>query len=142
MYYSNELYHHGIKGQKWGVRRFQNADGSLTSSGKARYNDDGTKKDPRKMSDEELKSANQRLQAEQQYRQLTGRTQPDKAMIGDTAIKLGASIVASAGATLLSNKFSKNSVSGKELVGKVLLNAGLASVSVIAGTFGGQVRGG
>lgn len=31
------LCHHGIKGQKWGVRRFQNKDGSLTSSGKKRY---------------------------------------------------------------------------------------------------------
>lgn len=34
----NELYHHGIKGQKWGIRRFQNADGSLTSKGSHRYN--------------------------------------------------------------------------------------------------------
>lgn len=34
---SNELQHHGIKGQKWGVRRFQNADGSLTAEGKKRY---------------------------------------------------------------------------------------------------------
>ena len=32
----NELYHHGVKGQKWGVRRYQNADGSLTSAGKRR----------------------------------------------------------------------------------------------------------
>lgn len=32
-----ELYHHGIKGQRWGVRRFQNADGSLTAAGKKRY---------------------------------------------------------------------------------------------------------
>jgi len=31
------LYHHGIKGQKWGVRRFQNEDGTLTAEGKARY---------------------------------------------------------------------------------------------------------
>ena len=30
----SELYHHGIKGQKWGVRRFQNEDGTLTSAGK------------------------------------------------------------------------------------------------------------
>jgi len=37
MYYHNELYHHGIKGQKWGVRRFQNSDGSLTAAGKKRY---------------------------------------------------------------------------------------------------------
>ena len=32
-----ELYHHGILGQKWGVRRFQNPDGSLTEEGKRRY---------------------------------------------------------------------------------------------------------
>lgn len=32
-----ELYHHGILGQKWGVRRFQNADGTRTDEGKKRY---------------------------------------------------------------------------------------------------------
>lgn len=31
------LMHHGIKGQKWGVRRYQNEDGSLTSAGRIRY---------------------------------------------------------------------------------------------------------
>ena len=40
-----ELYHHGIKGQKWGVRRFQNKDGSLTPDGERRYDDsDGVKR--------------------------------------------------------------------------------------------------
>jgi hypothetical protein len=34
----NELYHHGIKGQRWGVRRFQNKDGSLKAAGEKRYN--------------------------------------------------------------------------------------------------------
>lgn len=32
----NELYHYGVKGMKWGVRRYQNADGSLTEAGKKR----------------------------------------------------------------------------------------------------------
>lgn len=35
--YSSELYHHGIKGQRWGVRRFQNLDRTLTPAGKERY---------------------------------------------------------------------------------------------------------
>ena len=35
----SDLRHHGIKGQKWGVRRFQNADGSLTAAGIKRYGD-------------------------------------------------------------------------------------------------------
>ncbi len=42
--YSNELYHHGVKGQKWGVRKYQNPDGSLTPEGKKRYNKSYAKK--------------------------------------------------------------------------------------------------
>lgn len=34
---NNEIYHHGIIGQKWGVRRYQNSDGTLTDAGKKRY---------------------------------------------------------------------------------------------------------
>ena len=45
---TNELYHFGIKGQKWGVRRYQNEDGSLTLAGKKRYG---------KMSDDQLQKS-------------------------------------------------------------------------------------
>lgn len=33
------LYHHGIKGQRWGIRRYQNSDGTWTNAGKKRYGD-------------------------------------------------------------------------------------------------------
>ena len=45
----NELQHWGIKGMKWGIRRFQKKDGSLTPEGKKRYdNDDGVSIEERK----------------------------------------------------------------------------------------------
>ena len=44
------LAHHGIKGQKWGIRRYQNEDGSLTPEGEKRYGG-GVKGDIRRMND-------------------------------------------------------------------------------------------
>lgn len=41
-YYTYELYHYGVKGMKWGVRRYQNKDGSLTAAGKKRVVESGT----------------------------------------------------------------------------------------------------
>ena len=80
---NNNLQHHGIKGQKWGVRRFQNKDGSLTLAGRKRQkqnNDGPTHEDHSKshsiksvksMSDKELRDRINRLNMERQYAQLT-----------------------------------------------------------------------
>ena len=45
------LEHHGIKGQKWGIRRYQNADGTLTDAGKSRYNKEIQRNNQKKKKD-------------------------------------------------------------------------------------------
>lgn len=47
--YTNYLVHHGIQGQRWGVRRYQNSDGSLTLAGRARYGIRGRNKTPEQL---------------------------------------------------------------------------------------------
>ena len=77
-----QLYHYGIPGQKWGLRRFQREDGSRTPAGKKRDNRHGKsedhmktqsakKKGPEGLSNEDLKKTNERLRLEQEYKKLT-----------------------------------------------------------------------
>jgi hypothetical protein len=56
------LAHHGIKGQRWGIRRYQNEDGSLTSAGKQRYGYSGNVRDVSKK--EYAKDRKKRIAAE------------------------------------------------------------------------------
>lgn len=77
--HNGELYHWGIKGMKWGKRRYQNPDGTLTPAGRKRYGDDRhedykkahTNTKVEYMSDKELRETNNRLEAERKYRQMT-----------------------------------------------------------------------
>ena len=71
-----ELYHWGIRDQKWGVRRYQNPDGTYTEEGKIRkraarggYSEDYelSRRDPNTLTNEELKRASDRKKTEAEY---------------------------------------------------------------------------
>lgn len=81
------LAHHGVKGQKWGVRRYQNADGSLTKAGRKKYatekNKELTKAYKNHLREVEtsmhyFKRANEQNTKIQEYKRLAEKTKYDK----------------------------------------------------------------
>lgn len=138
--YNNELYHWGIKGMKWGVRRYQNKDGSLTDAGKKRarreMSDDAKtasvlkKKKVSELSNAELKKLNERKRLEREYSQLN-----------PNAIKKGWKVVAaSAGVmgTALAVYNNSNQIAkiGKEVGGKVIDAVGDKMINELNKSFG------
>ena len=108
-----ELYHWGIKGMKWGIRRFQNKDGSLTPEGKKRYeNGDGSSgggksktakakaKSTKDMTDDELRTRINRLQLEKNVLDLEKQVSslsPQKVAKGQGFVqKIGKEVIAPA----------------------------------------------
>lgn len=87
------LEHHGIKGQKWGVRRYQNKDGTRTALGKKRESSPDTKekearktdvKNRRTMSDADLKKRIERMKLEKEYKTLVDEdTAPGKKYVSE-----------------------------------------------------------
>lgn len=79
--HDNSLQHHGVKGQKWGVRRYQNKDGSLTTAGKHRQAS-SKKESVKDLSDDELRKRIKRLQDEKTYKDLMKSEEKQKLFDG------------------------------------------------------------
>lgn len=81
------LAHFGILGMKWGVRRYQNPDGTLTEEGKRRYAKNGdisaVSKRVADMSDEELGRAITRMRNEKAYKDLMNDLYPERVTLLD-----------------------------------------------------------
>ena len=111
-----ELCHWGIKGMKWGVRRYQNKDVSLTPKGKKRYSEPHEdyarahdKKPVSQMSTKELQERNNRLQQEQNYKRLTQKKSKGEAVV-KAFIATAGTLAAIQGAASTYSKFGKASV--------------------------------
>lgn len=136
-----ELYHWGIKGMKWGVRRFQNPDGSLTPAGKKRYGAEegegeekpnyapkAPKKNASDYTDDELRTQINRMQMEKQYRDLAGQTNvreddPNKELkLQRERLQLQRDV----------KNLKKEINSGQTFVGSVLSDAGKKALTTMA----------
>lgn len=125
-----ELYHHGIKGMKWGVRRYQNYDGSYTKKGLARYRQAESEYDKAKETSRQTKAAYKSGAAtKEQYTQSKGDLKTKKRELDNAYDKLKTDYRADEGKKLYQK--------GKTITGNTRAN-GYAQMGVIAGSYAVQ----
>ena len=115
--YSNELYHYGVKGQKWGIRRYQNPNGTLTEEGKIRY---GVDPKTGKLSAEGKKLLEQDID-DQRKRKVN--------ILGSLGIGVSIASAIAAGAGLAEGIISTNMAIGT--LSSAAINAGVSAVTLL-----------
>ena len=106
------LVHYGILGMKWGVRRYQNKDGTLTAAGKKRYNKERNETKVSDMTDDELNASLIRKRMEKEYENLRKR---GKTQIGTTLEKSGNVAIQAVATPLITQAIRKTIECGKEV---------------------------
>lgn len=94
--HTDELYHHGIKGMKWGIRRFRKKDGSLTSAGKKRYQIKGDGKIKQYV---DKKTNVRRTRLVNNYRK-SGKSEAEAQAAAEKRLKIEKAIAITAGLTV------------------------------------------
>lgn len=106
---NKDLQHHGIMGMRWGVRRYQNEDGSYTSAGRDRYGIEGTRK-----------KSKHREALESKYKE-KGLSQKDAESAADKRIKIEKGIAVGVGvAALAVASYVTYKHIGNEYIGKTI----------------------
>ena len=96
--YGEYLCHHGIKGQKWGIRRFQNPDGTLTVTGKQRYY-----KDDKTLNEEGHKALAKESKKLARYEKGADRGKQVRKFLGGSVVNLAAGLAGEAAVPALLN---------------------------------------